>query len=172
MRQIVAVFAVFVTLTAAGCAHGQPAPSPQPAVTLTCSAPASCTAQGAPSCAYVFSRATCTGSTQGTCAVTFTPLNLSTPAATCAYTDNTPPTGINVSYVASTVQNGLTGNASTPSNNSVPLAVPVYPGTPGGPTATATAALAPPLLPGKKPAPVMAGTSNAMGLTARVEPWK
>jgi hypothetical protein len=64
-------------------------------VSLTCTPPTGCTAAGAPACTYEFARATCSSATScpaNTAGNTsFTTLNSSSPATTCAYTDATPP---------------------------------------------------------------------------------
>lgn len=137
------IFAASLALIVVGCAHSQVPPSPPPNVGLTWTAPANCS-----SCTYVISRATATTScpTSG-----YTPLNQSSPASGTSYTDSAPPTGVSVCYVAQAVLSGATGQPSAPSNGGTPLAVPLYPGTPGSPNATAVAELAPPIKTDAKP---------------------
>lgn len=154
------IFAL-LALVVVGCAHPgvtQVPPSPPPTVTLTWTAPSGCS-----SCTYVISRTTGTTScpTSG-----YTPLNQSSPASGTTYTDSAPPTGVSVCYLAQAVLVGLTGQPSAPSNGGTPLAVPVYPGTPGSPNASAVASLAPPLKPNAMPAQEYGFEASPTTLTA------
>lgn len=146
-NRILALLACCAACAPVAC-HTQVPPSPPPTVTLTWTAPANCS-----SCTYVISRTTGTTAcpTSG-----YTPLNQSSPASGTTYTDSAPPTGVSVCYVAQAVLSGATGQPSAPSNSGTPLAVPLYPGTPGSPNATAVAELAPPLKPDTKPLPTIA----------------
>lgn len=159
------VLGIFATI---GCAQ-VPAPSPQPTEVLACTLPSNFVAGTGNG--VVFARAICP--TASTCPTnssgntSFTALNASSPATTCAFTDNAPPTGVLVIYTASIVQGGLTGQPSGPSNNGVPSSIPVYPGTPGSLTGTQTAMLAPPV---GETTPVLAQTKEPgpSFLTARL----
>ena len=138
--------AAAIVFVSAGC-HGQVPPSPAPTVTITWTAPSTCSSGS--SCAYVASR--CTVVAPATTCPSYTPLNSTAPVSALTFTDTTPPTGVSVLYVVQTVQGGLTGVASGPSNGGTPLPVPIYPGTPGSPNATQNAMLAPPLITDRQP---------------------
>jgi hypothetical protein len=160
----IAVLIVFATI---GCAQ-VPQPTPPPSVSLSCTAASNATG-------YIFSRAMCTNATgcpansPGNTA--FTALNTSTPATTCSYTD-APPVGF-VIYTVSAINNTTSpaqiSQPSAPSNGGVPLNIPASPGTPGSPTATQSAMLAPPLVDKAKPTLEVAGTNmRAINLVAKV----
>lgn len=143
-------------LAVIGC-HSQVPPSPPPTVNVSWTAAVPCTA-----CTYVISR--CTVTSGATCP-SYTPLNQSAPASGTSYTDATPPTGVSVLYVVQAVQGTITGQPSPASNL---LAVPVYPGTPGAPNATATAALAPPIVNEKQPEVVASNHPESIVVTAKL----
>ena len=138
-------------LFAAGC-HGQAGVTPPPTATVTTS-PGSCPTGY--TCGYIVSRATCTSAT--VCPVPasngpYTPLqNTTNTLPTPSFTDPAPPTGVYVSYTFQFVYltgPGLTGpETGTASPNSIAQLTALYPATPGTPSVTTTAELAPPLLP-------------------------
>ncbi len=164
MKRIYAALAI-LALGFAGCRHGntQVPPPTTMTVQLTCVAPVGFTA-GAGN-GFIFSRATCASAsscpanTSGN--TSFTALNTATPSATCNYNDLTPPSNTLVVYTVSTLQSGLTGPPSAPSNNGVAISIPAQPGVATGLSGTQTADLVPPILPNAKPAPEMANCVNA-----------
>ena len=168
MNRIFTAIAILALGISSGCHAQVPPPSPQPSVVLTCIAPVGFTAGTGNG--FVFSRAVCVTATScpANTAGNTSYTALAPMATTCAYTDSTPPSGF-VTYTASTVQNGLTSLPSGQVNNGTPLTVPTYPGAPGTLNGTQTAALAPPLTPNTKPAPVDAKVQGPTGLTAKLE---
>lgn len=124
------LFALLPFVLALGC-HAQIPASPAPSVSLTWTAPTTCTA--AQPCVYAISRAITTGTCPPTTGTAYTVAGTSTSQAT-AYTDTVPPQGATVCYIAQTQQGTLT---SAPSN-SVTIVVPALPTAPAlnQPTAT------------------------------------
>lgn len=177
MKQL-SILLAFSMVLVVGCPGQVPKPT-SPQVPMTCTAPPSCSTGG---CTFVFARATCTGTTAASCPANtagnsaFVALNATAPSSTCAYTDAAPPSGANVIYTASTIQNGLTSLPSANSNQGVPSVIPLVPAAPGAPSGTVTSAeLAPPIvvapaLPEVKPTVVAGSTIVAapMQVVARV----
>lgn len=141
-----------------GC-NSQVPPSPPPTVGISWTAAVPCTA-----CTYVVSR--CTVASGAASCSTYTPLNQASPVSTANYTDANPPTGASVLYIVQAVQGTITGQPSPASNL---LAVPTYPGTPGAPNATATAALAPPIVNEKQPEVVASKYPSFFIVTAKLQ---
>lgn len=154
----VALACVFIT----GCPAQVP-PSPAPTVAVSWTAPTTPACTATAPCTYIVSR--CAVATGATTCASYTPLNQTTPAATTAFTDSTPPTGVSVLYVIQAVQSAQTGQPSPSSNL---IAVPVYPGTPGAPNATMTAALAPPLVTDKQEEMLASNHPSDMLVTAKL----
>ena len=153
MNRFARLFALllpFVLITA-GC-HPQAPVTPAPTATVTDTA---MTCPSGYTCGYIASRATCTNAT--TCPAPassgpYTPLQTTANAlATPSYTDPAPPTGVYVAYTFQFVYltgPGLTGpETGVASPNSTAQLIALYPATPGTPSVTTTAELAPPLLP-------------------------
>jgi len=135
------VFLLSMMLTS-GC-RSQVSPAPQPSNTVTI-APASCPSGQTCSYSYLVSRAICSSATSCPTPATgvYTPLN-ATALATSTYTDTTPPSGQYVAYVTQATLDGT--HFGNPSPASAAILTALYPGTPGTPTVTALAALAPPV---------------------------
>lgn len=162
MKVGIGIAAAVVMIGSVAC-KGQVPPTSH-TVNLTWTAPvagggwAGCTT--AAPCSYVISRAPASGgSCPATTGTAYTPLNQSTPATGLTYTDTTA-AGLNVCYIAQTVQ-GVA--VSVASNTAGPLAVSANP---LAPSITATEAVV-------TPAPQIApteGTTVAMApaLKARV----
>lgn len=124
------LFALLPFVLALGC-HAQIPASPAPSVSLTWTAPTTCTA--AQPCVYAISRAITTGTCPPTTGTAYTVAGTSTSQAT-SYVDMAPPQG-SVCYIAQTQQGAMT---SVPSN-SVLVAVPSVPTAPNLNTPTTTA---------------------------------
>jgi hypothetical protein len=155
-------------LISAGCRAQMP-PTKSVTVVLSWTAAPGCTT--ADPCTYVVSRAVCpTASTcPSTTGTAYTPLNPSLPVSGATYTDATPPAGALVSYIAQTVQGGLTSLPSGQSNNGIPTSVPAMPGPPsalGG--ATQSAMLAPPVTGTPEPMVASVNLPQPMNVTVVV----
>ena len=163
MNKKASLLALVMLCCTLGC-HSQVTPT-NSVVTLGGTVPApsgtwlGCVA-GQPACTFVFSRALVTGATcPPATGSTYTPLNLSSPATTLAYTDNTV-SGLTACYIGQILQ---AGNVSQPSNTAGPFVVPASPLAPSVVGQTSTAGLVKPaLLPDTRP--VLA----VLHLTARI----
>jgi hypothetical protein len=152
MKTLFAVLALSLTV---GC-HAQLPASPAPAVSLSWTAPATCTT--ALPCTYAISRATTTtGSCPATTGTLYTLVGTSASQAT-TLVDTAPPPGTTSCYIAQTQQASL---VSTPSN-SVLIAIPALPTAPAlnAPTVTAEVAMPEPTIAQNEPLHLTARVGN------------
>ena len=134
---------------AAGCKPQAPV-SPPPSATVSWTALPCPTGY---SCGYIVSSATCSSPTvcpTPSSGGPYTPKQTaSSPLTTNTYTDTAPSTGVYEAYTVQFVETPTGGSPATgaPSPASAPVLIALYPGTPGQPSATSVAELAPPLSP-------------------------